>query len=74
MTVRTIRTTYSTYEIDDDGKRIRRMAGVNPATERQGQDGQWRVFYLIEPYLGGLLIHWDDAGHCTHTSAIVSAN
>lgn len=34
----------SRYEIDLDGKRIRRLSGNAPPTEHQGQDGEWRVF------------------------------
>ena len=38
--------TKSIYEIDRDNKRIRRLTGAKPATERQG-DGEWRPYQLV---------------------------
>lgn len=74
MSVMTVWTAFSKYEIDQAGKRVRRMVGVNAPTDRQGDDGQWRQYHHVEFLAGGLLIHWDDAGHCTHTSDIVSVH
>jgi len=39
----------STYEIDPNGRRFRRLYGKRPPTERQGPDGTWRVYSRIAP-------------------------
>ena len=38
------RTQNSTYEIDTEGKRIRRLYGANDPEPRQGQDGEWKAY------------------------------
>lgn len=43
----------STYEVDYDGKRVRRMSGTKEPTERQGKDGEWKVYEdIIRPTIG----------------------
>ena len=44
----------STYEVDVENKRVRRLAGTNPATSRQGKDGDWRDFIAATPISVGL--------------------
>lgn len=34
----------STYEVDYENKRCRRLHGVSPTTERTGPDGEWRQY------------------------------
>jgi hypothetical protein len=41
-------TANSTYEVDTDNKRIRRLVGKNAATVRQG-NGEWRSYDSIHP-------------------------
>lgn len=36
--------TGSRYEIDTEGKRVRRLGGRAEPTPRQGVDGQWRTY------------------------------
>jgi len=37
----------SVYEVDGGRQRIRRVAGVEAPTVRQGDDGQWRPYAAI---------------------------
>lgn len=37
----------SRYELDIDGKRIRRLGGVKEPTHRQGVDGEWRSYEAL---------------------------
>ena len=67
-----IETRNSTYEIDYDSSRIRRVIGKNPPTESFAPDGEWKTFQEIEECLGGLIVIWP-TGKCTVTSAIKSA-
>ena len=39
----------STYEIDQDGLRIRRLEGVANPTPRQGADGEWKKYLEVSP-------------------------
>ena len=39
----------SVYEINTDSKKIRRVSGNKQATNRQGQDGDWREYQSIQP-------------------------
>lgn len=66
------RTRYSTYEIDVEGLRVRRLSGVNDPTERQGPDGEWKPVVAITRVAGRFLFHWDEEGRSTITSLIVS--
>lgn len=34
----------SSYEVDQEKKKIRRLYGKLPSTARQGQDGEWKSF------------------------------
>jgi hypothetical protein len=42
------RTQNSSYEIDQEQKLVRRLAGLNPATNSQGLDGDWQPYDSIE--------------------------
>jgi hypothetical protein len=39
----------SRYEIDLEGKRIRRLTGLFAPTPRQGADGHWRGYQVLVP-------------------------
>lgn len=43
----TFKTRNSTYEMNPDAKKIRRVAGVNPPTNRQGADGVWQSYHAL---------------------------
>jgi hypothetical protein len=50
-------TTYnSTYEIDQEHARIRRLEGLNKPTPRQGADGDWKSYVAISPVSIGLCV------------------
>lgn len=66
----------STYEIDHAQHRVRRVAGANPATPNQGQDGDWSDYAEIGPVEIGvpLVFFWfgeSDARKMTTTSPVV---
>lgn len=43
----------STYEVDTERKRVRRLNGKTPGTARIGTDGQWKTYEEIgEPRIG----------------------
>ena len=44
----------STYEIDPERQRIRRLEGRNQPTPRQGADGEWKHYAAISPIMVGL--------------------
>lgn len=67
-----VSTRNSTYEIDDESKRIRRVSGVNDPTPQFEEDGKWHPYSSITDFLGGLFIAWPD-GKGTVTSAVVYA-
>jgi hypothetical protein len=50
----------STYEIDRQNKRIRRLEGLNKPTPRQGTDGVWKEYAGITRIVIGeqVLIIW----------------
>lgn len=50
----------STYEVDQDNKKIRRLKGKADPTPRQGQDGVWREYINLSPIVVGqaVLIQW----------------
>ncbi len=51
----------STYEVDHDNKRCRRVTGrANPDIPRVGADGEWRPYEDISPIILGrpVLIEW----------------
>lgn len=40
--------TGSLYEIDLEGKRLRRIEGISPCLPRVGEDGVWKIFERAE--------------------------
>lgn len=67
------KTVYSVYELDLEGKRMRRLEGENDPTPRQGPDGEWKTYHSSGPHDPmGYLIDWDGEGHCTLTSGVVA--
>ncbi len=69
----------STREVDREGRRVRRLEGVNQPTEHEG-DGRWRHYEVLrpDPILPGepLTIGWEDVGdhwRATVTSQVVGA-
>lgn len=69
--MRTIVTQFSTYEVNEDDKLIRRIEGQHAPTPRQGDDGTWRSYFALTDYADGVLIVWDEDGHSTLTSPVV---
>jgi len=78
-----IRTRGSTYELDADNKRIRRLYGKAAPTDRQSADGDWSNYEEVStPKLGvGLLIVWsyelvgeEKKAVSTYTSDVVEVN
>ncbi len=72
--------TSSIYELDEEGKRIRRLSGYFSSTPRQGEDGIWTNYEDIKFVRGpfdrtdSLLIIWryeDGIAKTTLTSPIV---
>lgn len=63
----------SVYQVDHEGKRVRRMSGENDPTPRQGVDGEWKSFHHINEEIapGHLFFDWDGEGHGTITSKVV---
>lgn len=54
-----LHTEFSSYEIDQAQRRIRRIGGVNPPTPNQGPDGDWQSYESITRVGDGLMIVWD---------------
>lgn len=68
----TFRTQNSTYEVDYDNKKIRRISGVNPPTAHFAPDGEWKDYSLILPHGSRLMIFWGDGDfNATMTSPLV---
>lgn len=70
-------TSYSVYEIDFDGKRIRRHMGAYLPTPRQSEDKEWKNFVHITPIQEGksVFITWAIEGNVhkgTQTSPVVA--
>lgn len=59
-----ITTLNSTYEVDWDSNRIRRLAGKSEPTANQSADGEWQQarFLCIATVPGGRIVQmiWDD--------------
>jgi hypothetical protein len=55
------KTQNSTYEVDSESKKIRRLYGADDPTDRQGKDAEWRDFEKISPVVIGdpVLIIWE---------------
>ena len=52
--------TGSVYEVDQQGKRIRRLTGKNEPTSRQGKDNEWRDYRELILTVGkSAWIFWD---------------
>lgn len=64
-----IETLNSTYEIDYDANRIRRVKGVNPPTSHFAPDGEWHEFQRVFHDGGTLWVFWTD-GSFTRTSTV----
>lgn len=67
--------TGSVYQVDEPGKRVRRLSGTAAPTPRQGQDGEWKTYASVEVLntsIGRQLwVDWTGAGNGTLTSPIV---
>jgi hypothetical protein len=69
----------SRYELDTEGKRMRRLGGRNEPTPRQGVDGQWRRYVTClpsSPVVGSrFVVVWEitpeDTARSTMTSPVV---
>lgn len=75
-----VTTENSAYEIDQEGKRIRRVRGTAPVTGYMPEEGDWKEFTGISGGTIGspLTIIWDDKGEdpvrpwrCTVTSLVI---
>lgn len=66
--------TGSVYEIDEVGRRIRRLSGVKDPTPRQGKDGEWKSYFSTAMVGKNFLIVWNDGGEGTMTSPIVKTS
>jgi len=68
-------TANSTYELDQNNNRIRRLTGKRDPSPRQSKDGEWRQFEFCSEVVKdrGVLIHWGDE-KCTMTSVVVSVD
>lgn len=69
-----VHTTYSTYEIDLENSRARRLEGQNEPTKNQGPDGTWRDFLGVYWLNDSLMFEWEwDGGvlRRTRTSDVV---
>lgn len=62
----------STYEIDTERNRIRRLSGRADPTSGQGQDGVWKDFKSTTDVVQGaqVLIVWTDGSKPTLTSRV----
>jgi hypothetical protein len=67
-----VETQNSTYEIDTVGKRMRRITGTAPPSDRQGPNGVWKNYAGITKHLGRYLIDWDGDGRTTITSTVIN--
>lgn len=76
MSIIRVSTQTSMYDVDIEGKRVRRVAGVDPPTERQGEDWVWRPFVNIWLKDRGIVFQWgwneNGSANCTWTSDIVA--
>lgn len=56
----TINTLNSTYEIDFQNQRIRRVQGINPPTDHFDPDGEWKDYEEIFAFNDRLVVAWPD--------------
>lgn len=75
------KTLNSTYELDRENSRIRRLEGLDAPTPRQGPDGEWKTYATLTPVVEPVVpsdetprlsffIDWDGEGHGTLTSPV----
>lgn len=64
-----VNTTNSTYEIDYQNQRIRRLSGVNEPTAHFSPDGEWKDFTEIASWGSKLCVYWPD-GQITLTTIV----
>lgn len=64
--------TGSSYEVDTNEKRIRRVMGTHAPTPRQGNDKEWKSYHWISDIelRKPVLIAWDAEGKATETSLV----
>jgi hypothetical protein len=60
-----VHTIFSTYEVDTESKRIRRIRGDNPPTDAVAEDGAWGEYTNINWLYNSLFIQWVDANPAT---------
>jgi hypothetical protein len=67
-------TEYSTYEVDEHNKLVRRTRGLHPTTNRFTPEGEWKgyedLMELAGDYGPRLLVVWPDRT-MTATSAVI---
>lgn len=66
---RIIETANSTYELDVDAKRVRRVKGVNQPTGNFGKDGMWHELEQWQELKSGMIFLFKDGG-ITYTSPV----
>lgn len=69
--------TGSKYELDREGRRIRRLSGTHEPTPHQGEDGEWRSYDQIVPEglpIGSVVWIFWDFHDSTRTSPVVSVS
>lgn len=71
MATEVIKTMFSIYEVDYEGRRVRRIKGVTAPTPYHGPDGGWQPFLRLIDWGSRLEIHWDER-RSTTTSTILS--
>lgn len=69
-TIETFRTLNSTYEVDRENKLIRRLAGINPPTSNQGEDGNWQPYQRLWMQPTGCVLIVFDPTRATLTSRV----
>jgi hypothetical protein len=76
MSIIRVTTRNSVYDVDVEGKRVRRVMGANAPTERQGEDGVWKPFMSVSMLDGGMIFQWgwneNGTANCTWTSDILN--
>ena len=48
--------TGSVYELDEEGKQIRRVSGTHSATAHQSPDGEWQTYLSATPVVKGKVV------------------
>lgn len=61
-------TANSVYEVDEEARRVRRVYGDNPPTDRFAPEGEWKTFQSVSEAAGGLVFTWpSDGPGASHT-------